>query len=325
MADKILVTGAGGFIGSHLCEELVKKGHKVRALVRYNSQGSKGWLEKSPIASEIEFIAGDVRDYDMVRRAMHGATEVMHLAALIGIPYSYDSPLAYIRTNIEGTYNILECARQSNVARVLVTSTSEVYGSALFTPISEEHPLQPQSPYSASKISADQLALSYNLSFDTPVVVARPFNTFGPRQSTRAVIPTIITQMLKNKGQVKLGSLNTVRDLTFVEDTVRGMIAILKTDHFIGKSVNIGTGQAKSIQEIVETLQKISGLDIRVKTDPARIRPEKSEVLTLISDNRQLREHSSWTQQESMESGLTKTYEWISRNLEAYTVGSYHV
>lgn len=325
MSGKIFVTGAGGFIGSHLCEELVRQGHKVRAFVHYNSQGYKGWLERSRYAQEIEFIAGDIRDFDMVKRSMTGCSEVMHLAALIGIPYSYETPLAYIRTNIEGTYNILESARQLDLSRVMVTSTSEVYGSALFTPITEKHPLQPQSPYSASKISADQLALSYFLSFKTPVVIARPFNTFGPRQSTRAVVPTIITQMLKNDGRIKIGSTNTIRDLTYVEDTVRGMITILKTDQFIGDSVNIGTGTAQSIAKIIESLETLTSRKLIVETDPNRIRPETSEVMTLISDNSKLRAGSTWVQKESLESGLLKTVQWIKENLDTYTMSQYHV
>ncbi|MEW6055183.1 MAG: SDR family NAD(P)-dependent oxidoreductase, partial [Bdellovibrionota bacterium] len=291
---KALVTGAAGFIGSHLCEYLVKKGIEVRAFVHYNSQNAWGWLENSSSRGSLEIASGDLRDFDSVSRAIKGVDSVFHLGALIGIPYSYESPLAYVRTNVEGTYNILESSRREGVNRVLVTSTSEVYGTARYVPIDEKHPLQPQSPYSASKIGADNLALSYFMSFKTPVVVARPFNTYGPRQSARAIIPTIATQMLAKKKQVELGNLAPVRDLTFVEDTVSAMHAIVSNDRFLGQTVNIGSGQTASIGELFEKLALITGIRPEIKQDPRRVRPDASEVLQLVSNTALLRSNSDW-------------------------------
>ena len=323
--SKVLVTGAGGFIGSHLCEMLVARGHQVRALVRYNGRGSQGWLDTSPAREQLEVVAGDIRDFDSVSRAVAGCSEVYHLAALIGIPYSYESPLAYVRTNVEGTYNVLEAARRSELSRVLVTSTSETYGTALYTPIDEAHPLQPQSPYSATKIGADQLALSYHLSFGLPVVVARPFNTYGPRQSARAIIPTLATQLLSRRPQIDVGSLDPVRDLTFVEDTASAMIAIASTDAFLGRAVNVGTGEAVSIREIYERLVQITGHQAELRQDPARIRPQASEVMRLVSNNGLLRGATSWNHETNLEAGLTKTVAWLRSHLDLYRPERYTV
>ncbi|MEP7049196.1 MAG: GDP-mannose 4,6-dehydratase [Pseudomonadota bacterium] len=323
--SKVLVTGAGGFIGSHLCELLVARGRDVRALVRYNGRGTQGWLDSSPVRERIEVIAGDIRDYDSVARAMTGCSEVFHLAALIAIPYSYESPLAYLRTNVEGTYNVMESARRQGVARVLATSTSEVYGTALYTPIDEKHPLQPQSPYSASKIGADQLALSYQMSFGLPVVVARPFNTYGPRQSARAIIPSLATQLLSKRPHIDVGSLDPVRDLTFVEDTVAGLVTIAETDAFMGKVVNIGTGEAVSIREIYEKLCDVVGYRAELRQDPARIRPQASEVMRLISDNSILRSATSWKPETNIHAGFAKTVEWLSSHLDQYRPDRYAV
>jgi NAD dependent epimerase/dehydratase len=323
--SKVLVTGAGGFIGSHLCEQLLAQGREVRAFVRYNGRGSHGWLDASPVRDQLEVIAGDIRDFDSVSRAVAGCSEVFHLAALIGIPYSYESPLAYVRTNVEGTYNVLESARRSELRRVLVTSTSEVYGTARYTPIDEAHPLQPQSPYSASKIGADQLALSYQMSFGLPVVVARPFNTYGPRQSARAIIPSLAIQLLTKRPQIDVGSLDPVRDLTFVEDTAKAMITIASTDAFLGRVVNVGTGEAVSIREIYERLVAITGHQAELRQDPARIRPQASEVMRLISNNTVLRTATGWKNELNIDAGLHKTVDWLRSNLDRYRPDRYTV
>ncbi len=322
---KVLVTGGGGFIGSHLCEKLLQDGHQVRALVRYNGRGTQGWLDTSPARDRIEVVAGDIRDFDSVSRAVSDCEQVFHLAALIGIPYSYESPLAYVRTNVEGTYNVLESARRSGARRVLITSTSEVYGTARYTPIDEAHPLQPQSPYSASKIGADQLALSYHMSFGLPVVVARPFNTFGPRQSARAIIPSLATQLLSRRTHIDVGSLDPVRDLTYVEDTASAMITIANTDAFLGRVVNVGTGEAISIAEIYERLVAVTGYRAELRQDPQRIRPQGSEVMRLISDNSVLCNTTTWKSQHDIDAGLAKTVEWLRTNLDRYRPDHYAV
>ncbi|HEX3775567.1 MAG TPA: SDR family NAD(P)-dependent oxidoreductase [Polyangiaceae bacterium] len=324
---KVLVTGGGGFIGSHLCEELAQAGHEVRAFVRYNGRGSHGFLDgiAGTLGDRIEVVAADIRDFDSVSRAVAGCEQIFHLAALIGIPYSYESPLAYVRTNVEGTYNVLEAARRAGTKRVLVTSTSEVYGTARYTPIDEAHPLQPQSPYSASKIGADNLALSYHLSFETPVVVARPFNTFGPRQSARAIIPTLATQLLSKRPHIEVGSLDPVRDLTYVADTVSALITIANTDGFLGKTVNVGTGEAISIAEIYERLVKIVGHRAELRQDPARVRPANSEVMKLVSNNELLRSTTGWKNQFDIDAGLAKTVDWLSANLDRYRPDRYNV
>jgi dTDP-glucose 4,6-dehydratase len=322
---KVLVTGAAGFIGSHLCEHLVRSGLTVRAFTHYNSRNSWGWLESSPLLKEMEVRTGDIRDYDSVSKAMTGIDAVFHLGALIGIPYSYESPLAYLRTNVEGTYNVLESARRLETTRVLVTSTSEVYGTALYIPIDEKHPLQPQSPYSASKIGADNLALSYYLSFKTPVMIARPFNTFGPRQSARAIIPTIASQLLSGRDRISLGNLTPVRDLTYVEDTASGMLTIARTDAFLGRVINIGTGEAVSIQQLFDQLCEITGSRAQVAQSAERIRPDSSEVMRLVSDNRVLTQATDWKPSHTIRQGLEATVAWLQGNLNHYKPEIYNV
>ena len=268
---KVLVTGAGGFIASHLVEALVGQGHEVRAFVRYNSRNFWGWLEDSPCRDAVEIISGDVRDYDLVRSAVSKCDVIFHLAALIGIPYSYVSPLAYVRTNVEGTYNILQAARECDVARVVHTSTSEVYGTAQYVPIDEAHPIHPQSPYAASKASADFLALSYHRSFDLPVTVVRPFNTYGPRQSARAVIPTVIAQILDGRRTISLGNLAPTRDLTFVMDTVAGFLAAAASPKTVGETVNLGTGSEISVGDLAAKISGIMGCEVEITSDEQRI------------------------------------------------------
>ncbi len=321
----ILVTGAGGFIGSHLTEKLVKLGYNVRVLVRYNSKNDRGWLEQSSIKNDIEFITGDVRDYDTVYGAVNGCDTVFHLAALIGIPYSYVSPLAYIRTNIEGTYNVMQSSKELGVENILSTSTSETYGTAQYVPINEEHPLVGQSPYSATKIGADQLALSYNMSFDTPVKVVLPFNTYGPRQSASAVIPTIITQILSGKKEIKLGSLSPTRDFTFVKDTAAGFLAIAETDKFNGMVTNIGMNEEISIGDLVRLIAEIIGENITVTADNERIRPENSEVERLVCDNTKLKESTDWTAQYNLRKGLTETVKFLKENMAFYKPDIYNI
>jgi NAD dependent epimerase/dehydratase len=322
---KVLVTGASGFIGSHLAEMLAREGTHVRAFVHYNSMSSWGWLDESPHSREMEIVSGDLRDFDSVSRAVKGMDEVFHLGALIGIPYSYQSPLAYVRTNIEGTYNVLEAARQSGTQKTVITSTSEVYGSARYLPIDEAHPLQPQSPYSATKIAADNLALSYHFSFQLPVTIARPFNTFGPRQSARAIIPTVATQLLSGSREIELGNLEPTRDFTFVEDTASGILAIGREKSFVGKAVNIGTGQKVSIGELARKLIQLCGSSAQIKLAPDRIRPETSEVVNLQSKNELLLKTTNWKPQHTLDQGLEKTVQWLRENLPRYKAGIYNV
>jgi len=322
-AKKVLVTGAGGFIGSHLAEELTKQGYHVRAFVRYNSAGNWGWLEKSPHIGDMEIFSGDIRDFDSVRKAMKGCREVFHLAALIGIPYSYESPLAYIKTNIEGTYNVLENARDLDIDNLVVTSTSETYGTAQFVPITEKHPLAGQSPYSASKIAADQLALSYWLSFGLPVKIARPFNTFGPRQSSRAVIPTIASQILAGKRKLNLGSLSPTRDLTFVEDTVNGMIKISRAKKLNGSVTNIGSGFEISIKNLALLIADICRVKIDFHQSKDRLRPKQSEVERLFCDNSRLVQNTKWQPQFTLRQGLEQTIGWIRNNINLYKTDLY--
>jgi NAD dependent epimerase/dehydratase len=321
---KILVTGAAGFIGSHLAEELVKNGFSVRALVRYNSKNNFGWLENSPRKNDIEILTGDVRDYDCVYNAVRGCDTVFHLAALIGIPYSYVSPLAYIRTNIEGTYNIMQASKELNVENILVTSTSETYGTAQYVPIDEKHPLVGQSPYSASKIGADQIALSYFLSFSTPVKLVRPFNTYGPRQSARAVIPTVITQILSGKKEIKLGHTSPTRDLTFVKDTVNGFITIANTKSFTGQVTNIGMNNEISVGDLTNLIAEITGEKISIITDDTRVRPDKSEVERLWCDNKKIIS-AGWSPQYDLHKGLTETIEFLKSHLHLYKPEIYNV
>ncbi len=311
---KILVTGAGGFIGSHLTEALVRAGHSVRALVRYNSTNSWGWLDRLPadVVDQIEVMAGDVRDPNGMRVAMHEREQVFHLAALIGIPYSYHSPDNYVDTNVKGALNILQAARDANVERILVTSTSEVYGTARQVPITEEHPRQGQSPYSATKIGADHLALSYHLSFGTPVTVVRPFNTYGPRQSARAVIPTIITQLLAGAQELSLGSLTPTRDLVFVKDTAQAFITIAGSDALIGEEVNIATEQEISVGDLAEKLMVLTGKRGVIKTSDERIRPSNSEVERLLGSAAKLKRLTGWVPSNDLDEGLKRTVEWFS-------------
>jgi dTDP-glucose 4,6-dehydratase len=316
--NKILVTGAGGFIGSHLAERLTELGYSVRAFVRYNSNNNWGWLEQSSYLKDMEIYSGDIRDYDSVRNAMKGCQEVYHLAALIGIPYSYESPLAYIKTNIEGTYNVLENARIENFENVIITSTSETYGTAQFVPISENHPLVGQSPYSASKIAADQLSLSYWLSFQVPVKIIRPFNTYGPRQSSRAIIPTIISQLLSGKNKLTLGNVSPTRDLTFVKDTVEGFIEIAKTNSLTGAVTNIGSSFEISVKDLAIKIARLFNIEIDFQTASERRRPENSEVERLCCDNNKIITNTSWRPQYSLEQGLQQTIDWIKNNIHIY-------
>lgn len=322
---KILVTGSEGFIGSHLAEMLVEKGYKVKAFVRYNFKNDWGWLEKSKYLKEIEVYTGDIRDYDSVYDAMKDVDVVFHLAALIGIPYSYISPLAYIKTNTEGTYNVLEAARKLNIQRVIHTSTSEVYGTAQYVPIDEKHPYNPQSPYAASKAAADHLALSYYRSFDLPVTIIRPFNTFGPRQSARAIIPTIISQILSGKEKIKLGNLNPTRDLTYVKDTVNGFITVGLHEKTIGDVYNLGTGREISIGDLAKKIMKLIGKEVEIITDKERTRPEKSEVERLLSNPEKAMNLTGWKPQYTLEEGLIETINWIKDNLEYFKVDIYNV
>lgn len=322
---KILITGAGGFIGSHLTEKCVENGFNVRAFVHYNSRNDWGWLEKSNVKSDIEVITGDIRDYDSVFNALEGCESVFHLAALIGIPYSYVSPLAYIKTNIEGTYNVLQASKDRDVKNIIVTSTSETYGTAQQLPINENHPLVGQSPYSASKIAADQIALSYNKSFGLPVKIARPFNTYGPRQSARAIIPTIITQLLSGKKEIDLGNTEPTRDLTFIDDTITGFLEIFKSNELTGGVTNIGMNEEISVKELANKIAGLLGTNISIKEEKQRVRPANSEVERLRCDNSKLLKHTGWKPKYNLESGLMETIKWVKDNLEIYKADIYNV
>lgn len=321
----VLVTGAGGFIGSHLTELCVERGLEVRAFVHYRSDGSWGWLDSSPVSGEVEVIAGDVRDFDVVYRAMEGCGTVLHLAALIGIPYSYVSPQAYIRTNVEGTYNILEGARLHGVSRVGVTSTSETYGTAQYVPIDEGHPSVAQSPYAATKVAADQLALSYHKSFELPVWVVRPFNTYGPRQSARAIIPTVITQILSGRTELELGNLSPTRDLTYVRDTARGYLSVVGSDALVGSATNVGMNEEISMGDLVDRIARLMGADVQIVQKAERIRPEASEVDRLRCDNSRLTEHTGWRPRATLDDGLRHTIDFLSEELERYKAEVYNV
>lgn len=327
MIKKVLVTGADGFIGSHLVEELIKDGYSVRAFVYYNSFNTWGWLDTFPknLLDKIEVFPGDVRDPNAVREAMKGMNAVCHLAALIAIPYSYYAPDAYVDTNIKGTLNILQAARDLNLERVLVTSTSEVYGTAKYVPIDENHPFQGQSPYSATKIGADRLAESFYRSFDLPISIVRPFNTFGPRQSARAVIPTIITQLLAGREEIKLGSLYPTRDFNYVKDTVRGFIEILKSDRTIGQEINIATQKEISIKELALELIRQINPDARIVCESERLRPDKSEVERLLGSNRKIMELTNWRPQYTFEEGIAETIEFLRNNMDRYKVDIYNM
>ena len=324
---KILITGATGFIGSHLAEHLVKKGFNVVAFDRYNTNNHWGWLENSKYKDEMKVILGDIRDYDSISKAMVDCNTVFHLAALIGIPYSYVSPLAYIRTNVEGTYNILEAAKNIGLEQVLITSTSETYGTAQYTPIDEKHPLVGQSPYSASKIAADQLAISYYRSFDLPVKIVRPFNTYGPRQSARAIIPTIISQLLNGNTSIELGNLLPTRDLIYVTDTCNAFIDIYKSDSLFGGITNIGMNSEISIGDLAKMIANLIGSDITIKSSIKRVRPKNSEVERLICDNSKLLKHTPWKPRTTLEEGLREVIKWMknTENLTMYKSDKYNV
>jgi len=318
------VTGGGGFIGSHLVERLVELGAQTRVLAHYNSNGRWGWLDASHVKHDIEVILGDVCDSDVVHRAASGADTVFHLAALIGIPYSYDAPYSYARTNIEGTLNVLQACLKQGVQRVVHTSTSEVYGTARAIPISETHPLQAQSPYSATKIGADKMAECFYASFQLPVTTVRPFNTFGPRQSARAVIPTIVTQAL-TRPEIRLGSLTPTRDLNFVTNTVDGFILAAESSDAIGKVINIGSGVEVSIGHLADKIVDLIGKEIPIICDKQRVRPQDSEVDRLCADNSLAKRMLAWQPRVSLEEGLVCTIEWLRKNLHIYRVGVYAV
>lgn len=330
---KILVTGADGFIGSHLVDALVHQGCDVRAFVQYNSFNSWGWLDDSPpeFLKNIDVVAGDIRDPHGILKAMRGCNVVFHLAALIAIPYSYNSPTTYIDTNITGTLNVVQAALDLGVERVIQTSTSEVYGTAIFVPITEDHPLQGQSPYSASKIGADQLALSFYRSFGVPVAVIRPFNTYGPRQSARAVIPTIITQLLSGVNTIKLGATTPTRDFNFVSDTVEGFLRVAEADEAIGEVINIGSGFEISIGDLAMTISKVMGRPLNIEVEDVRLRPEKSEVERLLAANKKALEICGWTPRHSglngLEAGLKVTADWFAdqSNLARYKINTYNI
>ncbi len=330
---KVLVTGADGFIGSHLTESLVRDGFDVRAFVFYNSFNSWGWLDHSgkDILSSLEVFEGDIRDPNGVRKAMAGCSTVFHLAALISIPYSYHSPDAYVDTNIKGTLNVVQAARDLGTQRIVHTSTSEVYGTALYVPINEDHPLQGQSPYSASKIGADQISLSFFRSFGTPISVIRPFNTYGPRQSLRAVIPTIISQIASGNKEIKLGSTHPTRDFNFIEDTVKGFKAIAASENTVGEVVNIGSNYEISIAKLIALISGLMGAKVRIASDSARIRPEKSEVERLWADNAKAKALAGWEPSYSglkgLKKGLAKTIEWYTEpeNLKRFKADRYNI
>lgn len=324
---KILVTGAEGFIGSHLTELLVNEGYDVRAMVQYNSFNNWGWIDTfdKETKDKLDIFLGDVRDPNGVRTAMEGVDAVFHLAALIAIPYSYHSPDMYVDTNIKGTLNILQAARDLGTKRVLVTSTSEVYGTAQYVPIDEKHPYQGQSPYSATKIGADRLAESFYRSFNLPVTIVRPFNTYGPRQSARAVIPTIITQLLSGKEEIKLGSLTPTRDFNYVKDTARGFLEIYKSDKTIGEEINIATQREISIGDLANELSRQINPNAKIICDEQRVRPEKSEVNRLLGCNEKIKRLTNWAPQYTFEEGLAETIEFLRNNLDKYKVDIYNV
>lgn len=325
----VLVTGADGFIGSHLVEDLLKEGCRVRAFVYYNSFNSWGWLDSFPTEDleKIDVFTGDIRDPNGVKKAMEGIDIVFHLAALVGIPFSYHSPDSYVDTNIKGTLNVLQATRELNISRVLVTSTSEVYGTAKYTPIDEDHPLQGQSPYSATKISADRITDSFYRAFEVPATIVRPFNTYGPRQSARAIIPTVIVQLLAGKKEIKLGSLCPTRDLTFVRDTVKGFIEVAKSDNTIGEEINIATQAEISIGDLAEKIAAMINPEARIVQDIARIRPKKSEVERLLGSNEKIKRLTGWTPEYTLDEGLLKTINWFrdEKNQNIYKPDVYNV
>lgn len=324
---KVLVTGADGFIGSHLTEELVKKGYEVKAFTYYNSFGTWGWLDSFPkdILQHVEIFSGDIRDPNGVRTAVKGVEEVFHLAALIAIPFSYYSPDSYVDTNIKGTLNVLQAVRDLEVSKVLITSTSEVYGTAKYVPIDEQHPYQGQSPYSATKIGADRLAESFYRSFDTPVTIVRPFNTYGPRQSARAVIPTIISQLLAGKEEIKLGSLTPTRDFNYVKDTVAGFISIAESSKTIGEEINIATQKEISIGELATEIINQINPRAQIVCEEQRLRPEKSEVNRLLGSNVKIKSLTDWSPQYTLHQGIQHTIEWFKNNYDVYKTDVYNI
>ena len=323
---RVFVTGADGFIGSHLVEKLVELGATVRAFTYYNSWNQIGWLNDVPrkVLSDLEIFSGDIRDSERVREGVEGCDYVFHLASLISIPYSYQAPRSYVETNIAGALNILQACRESDtLTRLLHVSTSEVYGSAQKIPIDEDHPLVGQSPYSASKIGADKMAESFHLSFNLPVVTARPFNTYGPRQTARAVIPAIIIQLLSGRKELELGALYPTRDFSFVADTVEGLIALALCPEAEGEVVNIGSGKEWSIEQTVGLLMEITGRSASIRCDQARVRPEKSEVHRLLADNRKIKSLTNWESRVHFREGLAKTAKWIDQNLKLFDLGQH--
>ena len=332
-SKKVLVTGADGFIGSHLTDELVRRGHDVRAFVFYNSFNSWGWLDYSEpeIKKSLDVFAGDIRDPHGVKQAMKGCDMVFHLAALVAIPYSYHSPDTYVDTNVKGALNVVQAARELEVSKVIHTSTSEVYGTARFVPITEDHPLQGQSPYSASKIGADQIAISFYHAFNTPVSIIRPFNTYGPRQSARALIPTVITQIANGLRKIKLGALHPTRDFNYIKDTVRGFIAVAESEKSVGEVINIGSNFEISIGETVNLIVEVMEADIEIETDQVRIRPDKSEVEQLWADNSKAKKLTGWEPlyagKDGFKRGLIETVEWFANpeNLKNYKADVYNI
>lgn len=324
---KVLVTGSEGFIGSHLTERLIELGAEVTAFVLYNSFNNWGWIDtfEPKVKEQIKIFTGDVRDENCVRQAIKGIDVVFHLAALIAIPYSYYAPSSYVDTNVKGTLNVLQACRDSSVQKVIHTSTSETYGTAQYVPIDEKHPLQGQSPYSASKIGADMMAESFYRSFNTPVAIIRPFNTYGPRQSARAVIPTIISQLLSGKKEIKLGALTPTRNLNYVKDTVEGFIKIAESDKSIGQVINVGSGKEISIGDLAEKLIQLTGKEAQIICDEQRVRPEKSEVERLCADSRKAFELTGWHPKYTLDEGLRETVDWILDNLQYYKPEIYNV
>ena len=324
---KVLVTGAEGFIGSHLTEKLVELGADVTALVQYNSFNNWGWLDTfdKSVKDSIKIVSGDVREYDGMKRIIKGQEVVFHLAALIAIPYSYLSPMAYVRTNVEGTTNVLEACREYDIQKIVHTSTSETYGTALYVPIDEKHPMQAQSPYSASKIGADKIAESFQKSFNMPIATIRPFNTYGPRQSARAVIPTIISQILAGKTQIKLGSLTPTRDFNYVKDTAEAFIKIAESDKTIGEVINAGSNREITIGDTVKKIIEVIGKDVSIICDDERLRPENSEVNRLWADNTKIKKLTTWSPQYSLDDGLKETVRWIKNNMQYFKTDIYNV
>ena len=322
---KVLITGATGFVGSHLTELCVKKGFEVIAFDRYNPNYNLGWLEKSKYKDDINFVFGDIRDYDSVLKTMKGCKIVFHLAALIGIPYSYLSPQAYLKTNVEGTYNILQSSKHLDIEQTIITSTSEVYGTAQYIPIDEKHPISAQSPYSASKISADQLAISYYNSFQLPIKIIRPFNVYGPRQSSRAVIPSIIIQALNNKKEIKLGNVEPSRDFTYVTDTCNAFLDILKIKNFFGNTLNVGSNNEYTINDIAKKILEKLNSKANIKKEPQRTRSPNSEVVRLVCDNSKILKNTQWKPKVKIEKGLDMTINWFRKFKDLFKHQIYHV